>query len=85
MQIGRVEGTTRVLGKAQGYLGLPIRDELLPFVAGLAPSMVSAWFPTPREIEALAAGAPIHVRILGTAHPPIIVEVGTASSLIEGA
>jgi hypothetical protein len=85
MQIGRVEGTTRVLGKSQGYLGLPIRDEPLNCSVGgpNTPSMVTAWLPTPKEIEAICAGAPIHVRILGTAHPPIIVEVGAAPSLIE--
>lgn len=28
MQIARIEGTTRILGKAQGYYGLPVRDDL---------------------------------------------------------
>jgi hypothetical protein len=28
MQIGRIEGATRVLGKSQGYYGLPVRDEV---------------------------------------------------------
>lgn len=27
MEIGRIEGTTRVLGKQQGYYGLPLRDD----------------------------------------------------------
>lgn len=36
----------------------------------------TAWLPTPREIEAIVMGAPVHVRILGTQHPPIMVEVG---------
>jgi hypothetical protein len=78
MQIGRVSGTTRVLGKSQGYMGLPVRDELINCSVGGdgTPAMVTAWLPTPRELEALNAGAPVHVRILGTAHPPIIVEVG---------
>ena len=40
--------------------------------------MTTAWLPTPDELVALLAGAPIHVRILGTAHPPIMVEVGAA-------
>ena len=79
-QIGRVEGATRVLGKAQGYLGLPVRDEWVQCSVGgpSVPSMVTAWLPTPREVEAIVAGAPVHVRIMGAAHPPIIVEVGPA-------
>jgi hypothetical protein len=27
MQVGVIEGATRIVGKSQGYLGLPIRDE----------------------------------------------------------
>jgi len=38
--------------------------------------MVTAWHPTPKELEALNAGAPVHVRILGREHPPIMVDVG---------
>jgi hypothetical protein len=80
MQIGRILGCTRVLGKSQGYLGLPVRDELVnSLVDGPGtPSMVTAWLPTPKELEALNKGAPVHVRLLGTAHPPIMVETGEA-------
>lgn len=75
---GRVLRETRLIGKSQGYLGLSVRDEPVnDTVNGPAtPSMVTAWEPTPAEIAAIAAGAPIYVRILGTAHPPIMVEVG---------
>lgn len=78
MMIGRVDGCTRVLGKSQGYLGLPIRDELIhERVNGPGtPSMVTAWIPTPEEIEKIVAGAPIHLRILGTGHPPVMLDVG---------
>ncbi|WP_370677575.1 hypothetical protein [Pleomorphomonas sp. PLEO] len=78
MQIGRVSGATRVLGKSQGYLGLPVRDETInDTVNGPGtPCMVTAWLPTPAEILALMGGAPVHVRILGAEHPPIMVEVG---------
>ena len=31
MQIGRVAGATRTIGKSQGYMGLPIRDERIEF------------------------------------------------------
>jgi hypothetical protein len=78
MQIGRIEGATRVLGKSQGYLGLPLRDEVINCsVNGEGtPAMVTAWLPTPDELAALNAGAAVHVRILGAEHPPIMLSVG---------
>lgn len=77
MQIGRIQGATRVLGKSQGYAGLPLRDEFVHCSVGgpHTPCMVTAWLPTAEEIAAIAAGAPIHVRIIGTDHPPISLEV----------
>ena len=78
MHIGRIEGATRVLGKSQGYLGLPILDEVVNCTVGGegTPAMVTAWLPTPEELALLNAGASVHVRILGTGHPPIMVDVG---------
>jgi hypothetical protein len=78
MQIGHIEGATRTIGKSQGYLGLPLRDELINCTVGGegTPRMVTAWLPTPAELEALNAGASVHVCIVGTGHPPIMVEVG---------
>ncbi len=78
MQIGRIEGCTRVLGKSQGYFGLPLRDVTInDSVTGPGtPAMETAWLPTPKEIEAIVAGAPIILRVLGTAHPPVMINVG---------
>lgn len=78
MLIGRITGATRVLGKRQGYFGLPVRDEIADEkVNGPGtPVMVTAWEPTPEEIAKIVAGASIEVRILGTAHPPMMVGVG---------
>lgn len=83
MIIGRIEGATRVIGKQQGYLELPIRDEFIHDTAnGLGtPWMVTAWQPTPEELEKLNAGASVHVRIRGVGHPPIMVEVGPIPSI----
>jgi len=80
MQIGRIEGCTRVLGKSQGYLGLPLRDITInDFVGGPGtPAMETAWLPTPAEIAAINAGAPIILRVLGTAHPPVMLMTGQA-------
>ncbi len=68
MQIGRME--------------LPVRYDLINTkVHGQeTPCMTTAWLPTPKELEALNAGAAVHVRILGTVHPPIMVEVGLPPS-----
>lgn len=78
MQIGRIEGATRVLGKQQGYLGLPVRDETIDDAVNgpNTRAMVTAWLPTPAELTALNAGAAIHLRVLGTAHPPVMLSVG---------
>lgn len=78
MQIGRIEGATRVLGKSQGYLGLPLRDVLLPTTVDgpETPCMETAWLPTPAEIERINAGAPVILRVVGFQHPPVMVDVG---------
>lgn len=91
MEIGRIIGATRVLGKSQGYIGLPVRDEAknlgdLPHmlqtfhndkVTGpLTPTMETVWFPSPDELARLAAGAGIHVSLVGTGHPPIMLVIG---------
>lgn len=78
MEIGRIQGCTRVLGKSQGYYGLPVRDEVQnDAVTGPdTPVMVTAWFPTPDELAALNAGAPVHLKVVGTAHPPVMLTTG---------
>jgi hypothetical protein len=78
MEVGRIKGCTRVIGKSQGYFGLPLRDEVInDSVTGPGtPAMVTAWFPTPDELAAINAGAPIHLTIVGTGHPPVMLGVG---------
>jgi len=80
MQIGRIAGCTRVLGQSQGYNGLPLRDVTIECTVNGpdTPAMETAWFPTPEEITALAAGAPIILRVLGTSHPPVLLYTGEA-------
>jgi hypothetical protein len=77
MQIGRIVGCTRVLGVSQGYIGLPIRDtQLKDRTDGLlTPAMESAWLLGSDEIEALVAGAPLILRVLGNSHPPVHLRV----------
>lgn len=77
MQINRIRGATRVLGKSQGYLGLPVRDEMVidKTIGEIVPAMVTAWEPSPAELAMLADGASVYVRIFGMNHPPILVYV----------
>lgn len=79
MLINRIRGATRNLGKPADWddekgrcVSLPIRDEVL---AGGIPAMLSSWQPTPDELARLAAGAPVWLRVIGTSHPPVMLEV----------
>ncbi len=73
----RIQNCTRVLGAPVGWTpetsgpcrGLPIRDS----VSGDMPVMESAWEPTPAELAALNAGGKVVLRVVGTAHPPVMV------------
>lgn len=80
MNSQQIKGATRVLGESQGYLALPIRDDVIETLVGdrieQSPVMISEWKPTPEEFAAILAGAPIQIKILGRQHPPIIVGVG---------
>lgn len=83
MQIGMIEGHTRIIGKSQGYLGLPLRDVIVADTVNgpRTPAMETAWIPTPSEIAAIVAGAPIILRILGRGHPPVAIYVGEEPGL----
>ena len=67
-----IEGTTRRIGKSQGYNGLCVKDFTCD---DGTPAMQTAWQPTPSEIERIVAGQPIILTLLGTGHPPVLIEV----------
>lgn len=71
MNIAHIKGATRVLGESQGYRGLPIVDTMF----GDDPAMVSEWVPSADERAAIAGGKSIFLSILGTQHPPVLIEV----------
>lgn len=73
-----ISGVTRVLGKSQGYVGLPIRDVKLPDGNNC---MISSWELTPAEIEMIKAGGCITLHVLGTMHPPVIMSVEAAEKV----
>lgn len=64
----RINGETRRFESTDEYKGLSIRD-----TDGI---MSSAWEPTPDELQRLNAGATIYLHIMGTQHPPVLLEVG---------
>lgn len=82
MIISRIAGATRVIGQSQGYLGLPLRDEIVEVKIGgevvTCRRMVTAWEPTPDEIKRIVAGAPVYLSVLGNGHPPVMLDVGEA-------
>ncbi len=73
MIAARIEGATRVLGKCQGYTGLPIKDTKLNWNGTEYPVMISCWEPTPDEAKRIAEGGKIYLAIMGTVHPPVIM------------
>ena len=74
MKIGNIKGATRVLADKQPqYQRLPILDHTSP---ELGPHMVSQWEPDAEDKARIMMGAPIHLSILGTIHPPVLVFVG---------
>ena len=79
MIAARIEGTTRVLGKAQGFLGLSILDMEVEDKK----VMVSAWEPTPEELKLLNEGAKVRLYVLGTVHPAVDVRVGMGHPITE--
>jgi len=78
MHVGQIENANRTIGASQGYIGLPIRDGVFdcPVNGAATPFMASAWHPTPDEIARIVQGAPIILQVLGSSHPPVMLEVG---------
>lgn len=68
MLIGAIEGANCIM---RGN-GADVADLL---VINTGEAFVSAWFPTPDELTALNAGAPVHLHIFGSVHPPVYVGV----------
>jgi hypothetical protein len=77
----RIAGATRYLGAPKGWepeadgdcSHLAIVD--VPSANGGSPVMISAWEPTPKELEALNAGQPVYLQVVGSTHPPVMVWV----------
>lgn len=74
MLIGRIRGSTMVL---KGPVDMPdcqdlhVRQDRYPDGSS---ALVSAWMPTPDELQRLNAGQPIHLHVWG-GHPPVALTV----------
>ena len=66
------ENTTRRIGKSQGYNGLSVADVELE---GGHAAMITLWEPTPKELAVLVSGGKVRLIILGSSHPPVLVDV----------
>lgn len=81
MQIVRVEGATRELGKPaewgedQKCLTLPVKDTVLEDGSKV---MVSAWQPSQEELAQLAADGHVYLWVWGQGHPPVAITVAGA-------
>lgn len=67
---------TVIAGKSQGFLGLAINYSTTPCGA---PTMTTAWEPTPEELARLNAGAKVIITQLGT--PPILPMIVNAGDV----
>ena len=70
-------GSTRVLGKAQGYMGLPVLDTVSD---DGWPMIQTIWEPTPKELALLNAGGLVLLTVLGNNHPPVKMDVVNAQT-----
>lgn len=77
---GRIKGANAELKQPRDWnttvQGKVVSLHVRKATTNAGPVMQSAWLPTLDEIEALRAGAPVHITVVGTAHPPIGVSVG---------
>lgn len=79
MIIKRIEGASRVFGAPPDWDGKDMRCGALPVVDVETPEgkfMVSAWEPSPQELQALMSGETIKLWIRGTGHPVVALTVG---------
>lgn len=78
----RIEGATRFLGapkdwdeKRDGSCGtLPIKD----YQDEQGEYMLSAWTPTPAELDQLVLGGCVYLWIRGVKHPVVSLSIGAA-------
>lgn len=72
-----IDGATRVIGESQGYIGLPLRDQTTNCTVDGegTPVMVSQWSLTDEERALISQGSDIQLYVVGTRHPPVLLEV----------
>lgn len=89
MLIRKIQGHTAIIGADQGYLALPIRTEAIQLQGGdrvwNTTRTLTAWEPTPKELDRINAGHSIIVSLVGLeslgAFPPIELMVENSEPL----
>jgi hypothetical protein len=75
----RIEGATRYLGAPVGWEPESDGDcahlAIVDVETGFGPRMISAWEPTPAELQLLNEGKPVYLQVCGTGHPPVFIFV----------
>lgn len=88
MLIKRTPGATRFLGAPADWneerdgvcVGLPIKDQKDHNGVNY---MISTWEPTEEELERLKSGASVLLWVVGVAHPPVALTVGSVTASPE--
>lgn len=79
---------SRVLGAPVGWDQQALECGALPITDSQVqgqPAMVSFWQPDEEDLRQIASGKPVRLWVLGTVHPPVIVDVEpTAEALARG-
>jgi len=80
MDIGKIKGFTRELGKPQDWddatMGVCKALPIIDIDCNGTNVMVSEWKPTPEELIKLMAGNSIKLWLFGQSHPPVMLTVG---------
>lgn len=74
MEIVKIDGATRVLGKPADWDESQGECVELPIVDHPEGWMVSEWRPTQEELRALIEGGSIRLWVQGSAHPAVFIE-----------
>ena len=75
MIVNVIEGYTHIVGREDGYNGLPLRSEIIDMDGEDVRVMASSWSPSPSELNTLLRGGTVVLRVAGRVHPPVSMDV----------
>lgn len=86
MIIKRIENASRVFGAPKDWDGSDTTCGALPVVDVETPEgdfMVSAWEPSPAELQAILRGETIKLWVRGSSHPVVALTVGDIANPVR--